>query len=177
MRIVIPGGERAIVAWSPPVTTVSVRAANGTTRVITGFMQGMPGSCPAGIAGQGGSGLWLNPMDPGSYTITQPFASWHSGLDLAGVTGGPVRAADTGVVIFAGWNNYGYGDLVVLDHGNGWTTYYAHLNSNSVGCGATVQRGQVVGGVGSTGNVTGPHLHFEMRWLHTPDNPAGYIAF
>jgi murein DD-endopeptidase MepM/ murein hydrolase activator NlpD len=65
----------------------------------------------------------------------------------------------------------------VLDHGNGWTTYYAHLSSTAVGCGQYVSRGGLVGQIGSTGRSSGPHVHFEMRWNHTPDNPASYIGF
>jgi murein DD-endopeptidase MepM/ murein hydrolase activator NlpD len=146
-------------------------------QVVYGFMQGMAGSCAAGIRGGGGSGAWITPVS--SYTVTQPFAPWHSGMDLANVIGTPVHAADTGVVIYSGWvpQSWGYGQLVVLDHGNNWTTYYAHLNSINVGCGQTVPRGGLIGAIGTTGNSNGPHLHFEMRWNHTPDNPASYIGF
>ena len=119
--------------------------------------------------------MWARPV--GSYTITTPFTTGHSGIDLAAPLGTPVTASDSGVVIFSGWNDYGYGILVVLDHGNGWTTYYAHLSSTAVGCGQYVSRGGLVGQMGSTGRSSGPHVHFEMRWNHTPDNPASYIGF
>ena len=170
MRIVIPGGTGKTPDWNPireEVTSTGVR--------VTRFMPGMPGSC-APMTGSGGSGAWVNPMG-GGYTVTAPFYQFHSGIDLGSVIGVPVVAADTGKVIFAGWNNWGYGYLVVLDHGNGWTTYYGHLSSVGVSCGQMVSRGQFVGGVGSTGNSTGPHLHFEMRWYHTPDNPASWLGF
>jgi murein DD-endopeptidase MepM/ murein hydrolase activator NlpD len=171
MRIVVPGGQGEVADWRPPVyETVDSRG-----NVTRGFMPGMGGSCAA-ISGGGGTGVWVSPL-PGGFTFTAPYDYFHSGLDLAANLGAAVVAADTGRVIFAGWNDWGYGNLVVLDHGNGWTTYYAHLSSVGVGCGQTVQRGGYVGGVGSTGNSTGYHLHFEMRWGHNPDNPAYYIGF
>jgi murein DD-endopeptidase MepM/ murein hydrolase activator NlpD len=72
-------------------------------------------------------------------------------------------AADDGVVVYSGWNDWGYGYVVVLDHGNGWQTLYAHLSSINLGCGQSASQGQVIGAMGCTGNCTGPHLHFEMR--------------
>jgi murein DD-endopeptidase MepM/ murein hydrolase activator NlpD len=174
MRIIVPGGSREIVDWTPPVQAVT---DTHTGTVTYGFMPGMRGSCSSGIAGGGGTGQWAIPLAPGTYTVTQGFYPWHSGIDLASVTGTAVYAADTGTVIFAGWNDWGYGNLVVLDHGNNWTTYYAHLNGINVRCGQSINRGQLVGWVGTTGNSTGPHLHFEMRWGHVPDNPANSIGF
>jgi len=67
------------------------------------------------------------------------------------------------VVVYAGWNDYGYGEMVVIDHGSGWQTLYAHLSQVNVGCGEEVYQGNVIGLMGSTGRSTGPHLHFEMR--------------
>jgi len=178
MKIVIPGGSRELVSWPAPITVVTVtNRTTGVTSTVSGFMQGMGGSCAPGIPGGGGTTAWALPVQSGEYTITQPFAPWHSGVDMAGVLGTTVTAADTGVVVFSGWNDWGYGNLVVLDHGNGWTTYYAHLNSRVVGCGDMIQRGSPIGSMGTTGHSTGPHLHFEMRWLNTPDNPARYLSF
>jgi LysM repeat protein len=172
MRIIVPGGSREIVDWTPPVQAVT---DSRTGTVSYGFMPGMGGSCSSGIAGGGGTGSWALPMASGTYTVTQAFYPWHSGIDMASVTGTAVYGADNGTVIFAGWNDWGYGNLVVLDHGNSWTTYYAHLNGINVRCGQSVSRGQLVGWVGTTGNSTGPH--FEMRWNHAPDNPANSIGF
>ncbi len=174
MKLVIPGGQREIVDWRPPIIE-TVDAVTGA--VSYGFMVGMSGSCSSSISGGGGTGAWIAPVN--SYMVTQAYYPGHSGIDLGAVLGEPVMAADTGVVIFSGWvpPNWGYGILVVLDHGNGWTSYYAHLNSTAVGCGTMVSRGQTIGYVGSTGQSSGPHLHFEMRWSHTPDNPAMYIGF
>jgi murein DD-endopeptidase MepM/ murein hydrolase activator NlpD len=111
-----------------------------------------------------------------SYTITRPFTSWHTGIDLAAPSGTPVLAANGGVVIFAGWNSWGYGNTIVLSHGP-FTTLYGHLSSINVGCRQVVNAGQVIGGVGSSGNSSGPHLHFEIRYLDVPTNPASTIGF
>ena len=88
--------------------------------------------------------------------------NFHLGLDLAANLGDPIVAADTGTVIYAGWNDWGYGNLVVLDHGNGYRTYYAHLDTVKVACGQSVKQGDLVGLAGTTGNSYGPHLHFEV---------------
>ncbi len=176
MRIVIPGGISDAVDWTPPVQEV---VDSSTGAVSYAFMPGMGGSCASGIVGSGGSGVWAPPISPGSYAFTQGYYFGHSGIDLAAPVGTPVIAADSGVVVFSGWvdASWGYGILVVLDHGNGWTSYYAHLSSAGAGCGQVVSRGEYVGAVGSTGNSSGPHLHFEMRWGHEPDNPAAYVGF
>jgi len=87
----------------------------------------------------------------------------HPGLDIAGPEGNSVFATDSGVVVYAGWSEYGYGYLIVLDHGTGWQSAYAHLSAVGVGCGQSVAQGTVIGAVGNTGNSTGAHLHFELR--------------
>jgi murein DD-endopeptidase MepM/ murein hydrolase activator NlpD len=121
--------------------------------------------------------VFSNPIPYGGYVITNWFNPWHSGIDLAGSIGASIQAADTGKVIFAGWSNSGYGNLVVLAHGSTWMTYYAHLDSVSVGCGQIVSAGGEVGKMGTTGNSGGPHLHFEIRYHGTPDNPSIHITF
>lgn len=97
----------------------------------------------------------------------------HNGVDLDASYGTPVRAADKGLVVFAGWRG-GYGKCVIIDHGSGVATLYAHLSEISVGDGETVSRGQVIGAVGSTGLSTGPHLHFEVRRYGTPVDPLSF---
>jgi murein DD-endopeptidase MepM/ murein hydrolase activator NlpD len=87
----------------------------------------------------------------------------HFGIDIAGDLGNPIFAADHGVVVYAGWNDYGYGEMIVIDHGSGWQTLYGHLNQVNVVCGQEVYQGDTIGLMGSTGKSTGPHLHFEMR--------------
>jgi murein DD-endopeptidase MepM/ murein hydrolase activator NlpD len=86
--------------------------------------------------------------------------------------GNAVFASDSGVVVFAGWSNYGYGYLVVIDHGNGYQTAYAHLSAVSVGCGQSVFQGSMIGALGATGNATGPHLHFELSYNGVKLNPS-----
>ena len=88
---------------------------------------------------------------------------FHSGIDLLATAGTPVRAAGAGTVTFAGWDSGGYGNLVVVDHGNGLSSWYAHLSRIEVTSGAAVTTATQVGLVGATGNATGPHLHFEVR--------------
>jgi len=172
MRIVVPGGVRD---YLPDYTWYVAETESSGTSGGSQFAPGHPGSC-APVAGYGGTGVWANPVQ-GSYRVTQGFYGYHPGIDLAGVEGTPVVAADSGVVIFAGWNNWGYGNMVVIDHGNSWETFYGHLSSVGVGCGQFVSRGQYIGAMGNTGNSSGPHLHFEMHWGRVADNPLNSIGF
>jgi murein DD-endopeptidase MepM/ murein hydrolase activator NlpD len=94
----------------------------------------------------------------------------HTGIDIAAAWGTPVEAAENGTVLYVGWMT-GYGNVVVLDHGNGVSTVYAHLSSYVVRTGESVNRGQVIAHVGSTGWSTGPHLHFEVRQDGQPTDP------
>lgn len=102
------------------------------------------------------------------------YRRFHAGLDFAASYGSTIRAADSGTVIFAGWYG-GYGKTVIINHGNGITTLYGHSSELYVTEGQTVQRGQAIASVGSTGLSTGPHLHFEVRRNGTPVNPADYL--
>jgi murein DD-endopeptidase MepM/ murein hydrolase activator NlpD len=110
--------------------------------------------------------------------ITSPFGMrWgrmHEGIDIGAPTGTPIWAAAGGTVFYAGWEG-GYGNLTVIDHGNGLATAYGHQSRIVVATGQTVTRGQVIGYVGSTGHSTGPHLHFEVRVNGTPVDPLGYL--
>ena len=103
------------------------------------------------------------------------WGSVHTGVDLAIGMGTPVKACDEGKVIFAGWNSGGYGNLIKVDHGNGYQTWYAHLSKIYVKNGEAVSKGEVIGAVGSTGNSTGPHLHLEVRINGVPKNPLRYL--
>ncbi|WP_414549010.1 murein hydrolase activator EnvC family protein [Anabaena sp. CCY 0017] len=102
------------------------------------------------------------------------YRRFHSGLDFAASHGSKIRAADSGNVIFAGWYG-GYGRTVIIDHGKDKTTLYAHASELFVSEGQSVERGQAIAAVGSTGLSTGPHLHFEVRRNGTPVNPADYF--
>lgn len=136
----------------------------------------------AGLAsGGGGAGSLQRPVD-GPVTsgfgprvhpvsgVSRP----HTGLDIGAASGTPVRTAASGRVTFAGAAG-GYGLLVVVDHGGGRTTRYAHLSHIGVGVGAPLRAGAVIGRVGATGVSTGPHLHFEVRIGGVPTDPAGWL--
>lgn len=98
----------------------------------------------------------------------------HRGVDLGMESGAPIYAADSGTVIFSDWNG-SYGNLVKLDHGNGMVTYYAHCSELLVSQGQNVSKGEVIARVGSTGNSTGPHLHFEVLMDGNNVNPMNYL--
>ncbi len=104
-------------------------------------------------------------------TLTQEFHPGHNGLDFGIPVGTPVKSTMDGQVVYAGWNNQGYGNLVIVENGD-YRTYYAHLSSIPVSIGETVSAGNVIGLSGNTGNSTGPHLHYEIRKNHVPINPT-----
>jgi hypothetical protein len=153
--LVIPGGQGTYADWRTPRIS---RTEPATARNLG------PGACSASIDGVTGSLTFIWPT-------TERFLSGfdfspetnHFGIDIAGRTGNPIFAADHGVVVYAGWNDYGYGEMIVIDHGAGWQTLYAHLSQVNVFCGQEVYQGDTIGFMGSTGKSTGPHLHFEMR--------------
>jgi murein DD-endopeptidase MepM/ murein hydrolase activator NlpD len=117
---------------------------------------------------------------PAPGPITSPFGGrrHHPGLDIDGVTGDPVVAAGEGTVVLAGAapaGFSGYGNVVMIDHGGGIATLYAHLSRVDVAIGQMVQQGQRIGAVGATGEATGDHLHFEVRVDNTPTDPMGWL--
>ncbi len=130
------------------------------------------GSAPAPTSSSGGLG-W-----PVVGQVTSGFGGrWgrmHEGIDIAVPTGTPVHAAAAGTVIYAGWMS-GYGNIVVIDHGNGLSTAYGHNSSLVVGQGSSVGKGFVIALSGSTGHSTGPHVHFEVRVNGSPVDPLGYL--
>ena len=99
----------------------------------------------------------------------------HLAIDIGLVTGEPIYASDSGVVVFAGWANGGYGNIVIVDHGTGYQTLYAHLSGYNVGCGQSVFQGNVIGAIGNTGNSSGSHLHYEMMYNGTMVIPWDYL--
>jgi murein DD-endopeptidase MepM/ murein hydrolase activator NlpD len=115
---------------------------------------------------------------PVAGAVTSPYGmrwgSLHPGIDIGAGAGTPITAAAGGRVLVAGYSG-GYGNLIVLDHGNGIATAYAHQSSLAVAAGQQVGQGQVIGYVGSTGFSTGPHLHFEVRVNGSPVDPLGYL--
>jgi murein DD-endopeptidase MepM/ murein hydrolase activator NlpD len=109
---------------------------------------------------------------------TDPFSgegAFHTGVDISSPTGTPVRAAADGIVTYAQLEN-GYGRLIKIDHGNGIETYDAHLSRFYVQPGQDVRRGEMIGAVGTSGRVTAPHLHYEVRLGHAPVNPYRYLS-
>jgi len=101
-------------------------------------------------------------------------ADFHSGIDISTSPGNPVKATADGIVSFAGWSG-GSGNLVVLEHGHGFSTFYAHNRKVNVRVGEKVKRGDVIANAGSTGNSTGPHVHYEIWKDGKPVNPINYM--
>ena len=99
---------------------------------------------------------------------------YHKGIDMVTAKGTPVRTAANGTVTFAGRDG-AYGNVMIVDHGNGMSTYYAHLDKEYAKEGQDVKRGEIIGSVGSTGNATTPHLHYEVRKAEKPVNPVSYL--
>lgn len=107
----------------------------------------------------------------GNYTVTQAFGGKHTGIDWGVPLNTPIKAVLKGVVISSEWNKYGYGNLIIIKHIDNSLTYYAHLNKIFVDFNTLVKEGEVIGLSGSTGNSTGPHLHFEYRIDKKPIDP------
>lgn len=166
-QLIVPNGSRELRDWGPPAIT----RENAATAAYYG-----PGACGAIYEGAVGNGTFRWPSVAtylSGYDWNPPT---HNGIDIAGAEGNAVYATDGGVVVYAGWSNFGYGNLVVIDHGRGWQSAYAHLMSYAVGCGQSVSQGTVIGGLGNTGNSTGPHLHFELySSLYGKVNPWDFL--
>ena len=158
--VMIPGGEREFQQWVVPTYAVGRSGTNAT----------LPGGCTVEGGGLYGSGFFIWPAD-NHYLSGNDFWSGHLAIDIATATGAPIYASDAGVVVFAGWDSNGYGNVVMIDHQNGYHTLYAHLSALNVSCGSSAYQGMVIGYAGSTGNSTGPHLHFEIRYLGGFINP------
>jgi murein DD-endopeptidase MepM/ murein hydrolase activator NlpD len=153
-QIVVPGAVREVFVWTAP----SLPASSGSIGSgISPLIQG--------------TGTYVWPIT--SRRITQAYWYGHQAIDISSVEGAAVIASDTGTVTWAGWNVYGYGNLIVVNHGNGYETYYAHLSSVGVVPGQIVYQGNYIGASGNTGRSSGPHLHFEIRYFNTLLNPLG----
>jgi len=146
--LIVPGGEKPYVP-----------------KLVTPY----EGTAPEGARGTGRF-QW-----PVRGRITQGFWYGHRAVDVGIRTGSALVASDEGFVSFAGWTDVGYGNLVVIDHANGYSTYYAHMSQIYVYEGQAVERGQVIGASGNTGWSTGPHLHFEIRYNGVQQNPFAYL--
>lgn len=152
--LIVPGGDRTPVEQVASVPAPSARG--GTSYSAPWRSRGF---------------VW-----PTSGSITQRF--WlpsHPAIDIGTPRGTPVVAADEGTITYAGWSTVGYGNMILIDHGDGYVTRYAHLSRIDVNYGDYVARGQGIGAVGSTGRSTGPHLHFEVLTGGRAYNPLTYL--
>jgi murein DD-endopeptidase MepM/ murein hydrolase activator NlpD len=148
--VMLPGGKREFVKWLVPTIASGSSGTSGTSQ----------SACPGGAVGGGGF-RW--PADS-NFLSGNDYWSGHLGIDIAAGEGASVYAADSGVVTMAqGGYNYGYGNVIQIDHGNGYSSVYAHLSVIGVGTCASVGAGQWIGAAGNTGNSQGAHLHFEVR--------------
>ncbi len=132
------------------------------------------GYCPV-VSGFGWSGGLSWPVGGRTINDNRGFRLGHSGIDINSPIGDPAFAAQSGIVVWAGWSTWGFGNLVVIAHGGTWHTYYAHLSEVYVGCGQSVGVGSTIGATGQTGASTWPHLHFEVRNQGFSYNPANYL--
>jgi len=148
IKLIVPGGTKPYVP-----------------RRVTSYA----GPIPSNARGTGAF-VW-----PVSGKLTQLYWWGHRAIDIGAPTGSAVVATDGGFVSFVGWTDIGYGYLIIVDHANGYSSYYAHLSQMYVMLGQQVERGQVIGAVGSTGNSTGPHLHLEIRYNGVEQNPLVYL--
>jgi murein DD-endopeptidase MepM/ murein hydrolase activator NlpD len=167
--IIVPGGKREMVVWQLPAANKPAPATTG----VGGWSNA--GQCLNVSAKTVGTGKFVWPANS-HWVSGNPYAWWHRGIDFAGNLGDPVYAADAGTVLWAGPNSWGYGNMILLDHGNGWQTLYAHLSQIYVRCGQQIVKGATIGAIGSTGRSTGPHLHFETRFNGDLPNPLNSLS-
>lgn len=148
-QLVIPNGRNPFV-WEEP-----------GPRVVAGMGRKSPGLYSGALVNYGtGSFIW--PLAP-PIVLTQGYWGGHVGIDIDTYFRQPIFAADSGTVIFSGWSTSGFGNLIIIDHGNGYWTYYGHNEANLVSVGQGVVLGQQIAESGSTGNSTGDHLDFRIR--------------
>jgi murein DD-endopeptidase MepM/ murein hydrolase activator NlpD len=151
--LIVPDGKKPNeIPWSPTLYVAQSTPNAGSVSAVGSFIWPIGGS------------------------ITQRFSWYHTGLDIAAPFGTPILAADAGTVMVAGWpDNSGYGNRVVIDHHNGYQTWYGHMSKVLVSAGQTVNRGDRIGLEGSTGRSTGPHCHFEIRKGGVRLNPLSFL--
>lgn len=158
-QILVPGAVAESFFWEPPVTAYYSSS-----------------SSPEAL-----QGIYVAPLGTGTFVwplrgqITQGYWYGHQALDIGAPVGSNVVASDAGTVTYAAWSPYCYGYLIVLNHGNGFETFYAHMNSFYVRVGQQVRKGQSIGASGNSGCSSGPHLHFEIRINRGRDDPNWYL--
>lgn len=158
-------------ATTAPANTAPAATTNTTRPAATTNTNTATTTTNNGYVGAVGCCRW-----PTRGRITQNPSSYHMALDIAAPTGTPVYAADGGRVIWSGWDNTGYGYSIKIDHGNGIVTLYAHMSYLNLSYGDRVNKGALVGKVGSTGRSSGPHLHFEVRRNGYRTNPYNWLG-
>jgi murein DD-endopeptidase MepM/ murein hydrolase activator NlpD len=162
--LIVPNGRREFVSWSAPL---GVTRENPALARVLG--EGACGPVSGGAVGYGAF-IWPSNSHYLSGFDYSPSTN-HWGIDIAGNEGEGVYATDAGVVVYAGWNNYGYGNMIMIDHGSGFQSLYAHMSAFNVVCGQSVGQGDVIGAIGNTGRSSGSHLHFEIRAISSFVNP------
>ncbi len=165
--LIVPHGKREMIDYGPP------RIPRDNPAVARTYGPGHCGTITAGVVGDGvfmwpTTEHWLSGYD------YNPNAN-HAAIDIAGDTGNPIWSVDDGVVVYAGWSYNGYGNLVVIDHGNGWQSLYGHMDSIFVSCGTSLFQGATIGTLGNTGNSSGSHLHFELMYGTVKVNPWNFL--
>ena len=158
-QVLVPGAVRDLFVWEPP-SLESVRSSNSY----------WAGQAQPLIVG---TGTFVWPV--GARRITQVYWYGHQAIDVGLVEGSPVYASDSGTVTYAAWSPYCFGNLIVVNHGNGFETFYAHLSSINVVPGQIVYQGNVIGASGNTGCSSGPHIHFEIRVNGNRDDPIWWL--
>ena len=172
--IFAPGGTTTFIDWT---TSLFSRDSAATSSSLWG-----EGKCDPVAGGLVGTGSYVWPSSEhfiSGYEYSPEINHW--GIDIGGDTGNPIYATDSGVVVYAGWNALGYGNVIAIDHGQNADganvqSVYAHLSAINVSCGASVYQGNVIGYMGSTGNSSGPHLHFELIIGRAKVNPHAYLG-
>ena len=150
---------------------------NGTSPIVWSEAQAPGAATNASYSGEYpnlGTGYFVWPLAP-PYSLTQEYWGGHPAIDIDTYYRQPIFASDSGTVAFSGWDDTGYGNLVIVDHGNGYRTYYAHNEANLVSAGQVVAQGQQIAESGSTGNSTGEHLDFRILYGGTFFNPLEYL--
>ncbi len=163
--VIIPGGVYQY--HTPGQVPLGVTRTNPASAQVAGS-----GSCPPITGGAVGTGSFVYPTSR-HYLSGFDYSTKtnHLGIDLAANLGDPIYAVDGGVVVYSGANSYGYGNMVMIDHGTGFQSLYAHLSAIFVNCGDNVTQGETIGSAGATGHATGAHLHFEVRTATAVINP------